>query len=750
MRHDRCRKGQQCWLAMAAILGGAPALVTAQSGSNGSSFSGFVPGNLVLTRSVYTGDATTVVKGQFLPPVCPVGAACPTNGGAATDNGAYPAVGSTNNVWNNDKVDGSFGITSPIFIDQITPTGNVVNTLAVPPGMLVTSFSSKSELAINQSTDGTAMTLMGYVAPANTIDVSNSNTPGVYDPTNPAGGSYFRGVLQIAPNGALQVTPTNAYSGNNGRASILANGLYYMVGNSNNGSGTPANVTTSTGVEVATPGQAATTTPQQVGTFAITSVIDPATGKPYATADKAGKDNNFRGLTIFNNTLYVTKGSGSNGIDTVYQVGAAGSLPTLANAASAPITVLPGFNTASAKEATTGPNPFGIWFANANTLYVADEGDGTTADAVTSKFAGLQKWSLVSGTWQLDYVLQNGLNLGVPYSVANYPTSLNPATDGLRNLTGTVNSDGTVTLYAITSTVSANGDTGADPNKLVMIIDTLANTAASSAASESFITLITAPAGQVLRGIGHTPATLTQGPQSVPVIGSAATSSLQSVAPGSLAFAYGVGLSAGDPGPILGILPDEFGGTTVSVKDASGATTLASLVYVSPDQVSFQVPPTVATGTAKVTVASGAGTETASNVQITTIAPGLFTLNNSGLASAYAVRVSAAGAVLATELDYQATATGNFVPLPINMGASTDQVILTIFGTGFDAATAATTTVTVNGVNASVLYAGSQMQYTGLDQLNIQLPASLAGKGNVNLQATFNGTAANPVQITIQ
>jgi uncharacterized protein (TIGR03437 family) len=53
-------------------------------------------------------------------------------------------------------------------------------------------------------------------------------------------------------------------------------------------------------------------------------------------------------------------------------------------------------------------------------------------------------------------------------------------------------------------------------------------------------------------------------------------------------------------------------------------------------------------------------------------------------------------------------------------------------------------------VNSSVLYAGSQMQYTGLDQLNIQLPSSLAGKGNVNLQATFNGTAANPVQITIQ
>ena len=39
--------------------------------------------------------------------------------------------------------------------------------------------------------------------------------------------------------------------------------------------------------------------------------------------------------------------------------------------------------------------------------------------------------SSVSGTWQMAYVLQKGLNLGQPYTVANYPTSLNPATGGL-------------------------------------------------------------------------------------------------------------------------------------------------------------------------------------------------------------------------------------------------------------------------------------------------------------------------------
>jgi len=180
----------------------------------------------------------------------------------------------------------------------------------------------------------------------------------------------------------------------------------------------------------------------------------------------------------------------SNGINTVYQVGTAGSLPTLANASVIPITILPGFPTGLANAAGVS-NPFGIWFADTNTVYIADEGDGTLANAATSKVAGLQKWSLVKGVWQLDYVLQNGLGLGVSYGVPGYPTSLNPETDGLRNITGKVNSDGTVTIYGITSTVSLNGDQGADPNKLLAITDVLSNLTASGAASEQFITLDT-------------------------------------------------------------------------------------------------------------------------------------------------------------------------------------------------------------------------------------------------------------------
>src|SRR6202012_956236 len=139
--------------------------------------------------------------------------------------------------------------------------------------------------------------------------------------------------------------------------------------------------------------------------------------------------------------------------------------------------VLNGFPTALAKGATDASLfPFGVWFANATTLYVADEGagDNTLAAAsnsytaaAASTTAGLQKWVLntTTNTWSLAYTMQAGLELSVPYTVKNYSTGHNsatglpwsPATDGLRNITGQVNGDGTVVIYGITSTVSGSG-----------------------------------------------------------------------------------------------------------------------------------------------------------------------------------------------------------------------------------------------------------------------------------------------------
>ena len=494
--------------------------------------SGLVAGNLLVSESRYT-SVPDLVPGQTqLPPGCTSG-----NCVTATASGDYPEV------FNNALVDGSFGVTEPIFLAQITPSGRPLSTFEVPPSELVTSFSSKSELALNLSTDGKTISFMGYIANPGALDVSNSNTPGVIDPTNPVPGAYYRAVAQLSRNGKFRFTETNAYSGNNGRAAITAGKgrkqLIYTSGNAGNGSSPqPPGVILGAGAQLITPG-AAPGTPTPVGSFNITQLGYPA--------DKIGKDDNFRGLTIFNNVLYYTKGSGGNGVNTVYFLDTTGKacpngvglpaagvkLPTSPlsyNPATLQTTGLPsnmcilkGFNTVLAKTSTDS-FPFGVWFANPDTLYVADEGSGTntfsgtfangeyTAAAAQTK-AGLQKWVFDGTEWKLAYTLQAGLNLGQPYTVPGYPTGTNaatklpwaPGTDGLRNITGQVNRNGTATIWAITSTVSGSGDQGADPNKLVEITDPLAATAPAS--WESFRTVRAAGFGEVLRGVSFTPGT---------------------------------------------------------------------------------------------------------------------------------------------------------------------------------------------------------------------------------------------------
>ncbi len=462
-----------------------------------------VPKSLVISTSTY--DRT-------------VGAIASLAVGTTLANSATATTTATtgNNyvtVWNNESADASFGVTSAIQIIDLDPaSAHVLSQVTVPADQVVTSFPSKSELGLHITTDsaGPHLVFVGYGgAGVGAIDVSNSDAVPGQDPTNPVtfafGTSYAfpRTIVSMDGKGHFSYTPTVNYGGNNGRAALLgSNGLYYTVGNSNNGSaaafgstnGTSPDVTETTGVEVVTPIDASTenvTIPPD-----NSAEIDPLIQYTFGTSkpDKPGKDNNYRGITEFNGALYFTKGSGSNGMDTVYTVS---TLPAVAGAASATISVVPGFPTDSAKATGGTMTPFAVFFANATTMYVSDEGSGSATDVSTN--AGLQKWSLVNGTWQLDYVLRQGLvgqvDTGLTGADGPWPAV---TTVGLRNLTGTVNGD-QVTLWATTSTSSASGDNGADPNKVVVITDSLSAT--TLPASESFSTVIGPTYGTVYRGV---------------------------------------------------------------------------------------------------------------------------------------------------------------------------------------------------------------------------------------------------------
>jgi hypothetical protein len=517
--------------ALAAAVPGAQASTGDRPGDQGARL---IPGDLLVSTSSYVNDPNIVAGSTVLPP------GSGTAGAVAIAGGDYPYV------FNNDTVDGSFGVTSRLYLNQITPFGLAQGTVPVPSDDLVTSFSSKSEGALNLSSDGKYVTFIDYVAAPGTVDVSNANTPGVIDPTNPVTGAYYRAVASLSANGQWNFTETNAYSGNNGRAAVEAkvNGKYYAytAGNAGNGANPqPGGVVLGAGAQIITPSSLPEAAqqpgaPTPVGSFNVTELGDKA--------DKVGKDDNFRGLTLYNNVLYYTKGSGGNGVNTVYFLDTTGTAcpnGTGLPAANAPLPttdiastltsaglasnmcVLKGFPTALAKAATDASDyPFGIWFANPTTLYVADEGAGDNAyangsytAAAASTTAGLQKWvySASAGQWQLAYTLQNGLSLGTPYTVRGYPTGTNsvtslpwsPATGGLRNITGKVNPNGTVTIWGVTSTVSGGGDQGADPNQLVSVTDRLSATALPAA--ERFFTVVPPRYDQVVRGVSFTPGT---------------------------------------------------------------------------------------------------------------------------------------------------------------------------------------------------------------------------------------------------
>ena len=337
------------------------------------------------------------------------------------------------------------GVQGNIFLDyyKAVPGAPLLSTLpltaaAVKQGqpIITTSFSSKSEGSLHLSLDGHYLTYMGYNAAAGLTGVSNSET------TNPnaqitgaTGPFYDRAVALINYNRNIGVTKQDfAYSGDNPRGAITLDGQeFYMAGNadSTTNAGGASGPGLTIGARLTTPGAANSI---QLGTYV-------AADRPDESAKNHIKDNNWRGIGIFpdangNQNLFVSKESGGNGDDGIFQV-LNGNFPnaTLAqvvNGTGAGVptggsdnTIVQLLGNQATNPNTNGPSlltPFGFFFANPTTLYVADEGNSTITltDAngqsetslVTDPLAGLQKWVLVPGSapfWQLVYVLQDGL-----------------------------------------------------------------------------------------------------------------------------------------------------------------------------------------------------------------------------------------------------------------------------------------------------------------------------------------------------
>ena len=189
-------------------------------------------------------------------------------------------------------------------------------------------------------------------------------------------------------------------------------------------------------------------------------------------------------------------------------------------------------------------------------------------------------------------------------------------------------------------------------------------------------------------------------------------------------------------------LPYDIAGTTVTVNGVP-----AQLFFVSPTQLNFAVPSGLSPGPAAIIVSNPAGSYAYGTIEIVAASPALFTLDASG-------RGDAAALATVDGITYQ--------PPPFDVTVNGRPNILVLFGTGFrntpaarpddDNGVAEAVTVTIDGKPANVQYAGAQGGFSGLDQLNIELPASLAGQGlrRVEVLIKAGNTAANAVTIQIR
>ena len=240
-----------------------------------------------------------------------------------------------------------------------------------------------------------------------------------------------------------------------------------------------------------------------------------------------------------------------------------------------------------------------------------------------------------------------------------------------------------------------------------------------------------------------------QPPQSLAIINAASGASV--IAPGSIASAFGRQVGASTVQATSLPLPTTLGGMSINLTDSAHASGMASLFYVSPNQINFVVPDATKTGTATVKILGGPNSPESTTVQVAAVAPGLFTANGAGVGVAAAIAIRR---IIATQTDDQVPVfhcdANGCSSMGIEMGPDA-MVFLELFGTGIKGRTSlANVTATIGGETVDVLFAGPQGQFPGLDQVNLSLPQGLHTRGETDVVLTVDGHVANTVRINLK
>ena len=218
------------------------------------------------------------------------------------------------------------------------------------------------------------------------------------------------------------------------------------------------------------------------------------------------------------------------------------------------------------------------------------------------------------------------------------------------------------------------------------------------------------------------------------------------VARGSLGSIFGTRLADSLAISTNAELDFELNGVSVTI-----AGIAARLIYVSPLQINFLVPDGVTIGDAVEFTINNKGVLSKGKVKVLAAQPGIFTTTQDGKG------VGAIACQLVLK-DADGNTTSNTYPAPpCETSAERKESYLLFFGTGFRFADLASTTVQITRGETTTdiipVYAGSQNQFPGLDQINLLLPTDFtAGTVKIKVKATSGGTAveSNQFEVTVK
>jgi len=279
---------------------------------------------------------------------------------------------------------------------------------------------------------------------------------------------------------------------------------------------------------------------------------------------------------------------------------------------------------------------------------------------------------------------------------------------------------------------------GSDPSA----VNTASNQGTVSVQTSISANPVTVPAYSVMRADLNSPA--------VAAAVNSASYSPGPVAPQEIVALFGPGMASQT---VSGSLPlaTVLGGVSVQITDSAANTQLAPLFSVSSGQANILVPTGLVPGPATITVLHGSTVVLTGSMIIATSAPGLYSMNmdGAGVAAADALLVTASKQTETPDVfTCSPPAVRSCLAVPLSLGDASDTLYIELYGTGIRGA--ASVQCFVSGESVPVLYAGSVAAYAGLDQVNISIPKSLAGVGDVRVYLVADGVASNAVDLTIQ